>query len=308
LRNLLKDVEKLRRPSKMAWAIFGGVVLLVSGAGTLTSFGSDVAHWFSGGSGSKSPVYINVSVGTPTTTAPETPSRPKSRPKLARSTQDANIGIDDAKVLGKITLKNAFAHRQCAPTYGFLIPGRPIAQIRLPPTDLPSDNWANYVAGYSALDAGEEQVNVRIQGAVNTSVDLHDIRVEIVRRQRRPSGTIVGLFNGGCGAVPVLGFDVNLDRPPFTLYDLNSSQNKSTSSFDYEIGTGQFVKIYVVANLRDPTEVVDWRLKMDVTTEGSTQTLTIDNQGLPFRLAGIGLHDPVYVVDEQPRRWREVQP
>jgi len=172
------------------WAKITGLVVgaaaLVSAIGTLTG----AVHWVRAEISPSPPVAVVGTVGAPTVF-------PESHKRLTL----AAFSVGKARV----RIRDSLSLHRCPPSYGYLLPRRSIRGVPSPPTPLPSDAWAPFIDKLKGVDAGAQQVTLRIQGASSTPVEIHDLRVRIVRRALGRPGVVVGLYNGGCGYVPFSG-------------------------------------------------------------------------------------------------------
>jgi len=96
---------------------------------------------------------------------------------------------------------------------------------------------------------------------------------------------------------------VNLDAKPPSLIDLKTGASRD--NFDYELGTGHFLKIEIVASSQSRS-VTAWRVEMELTVGGRTRTLILDDHGRPFELAGLGLAKRFYMRLPQTAGWTSV--
>jgi hypothetical protein len=153
----------------------------------------------------------------------------------------------------------------------FVIP-RPIDQIPVPPVEGPKRYaWAKSLGG---VESKISVIRVIVQGSSEASTLLTGLRIEVVEQRPGLAGTYIAYRNEGGGIDP---------RDVFVTLDGGSTTVTGGESWSFPLTTAQddVEVFYIYAN----TEACDcsWRAFIDYEAAGEKGTLTIDDDGAPFR-------------------------
>ncbi|MEV0170198.1 helix-turn-helix domain-containing protein [Streptomyces sp. NPDC050803] len=182
---------------------------------------------------------------------------------------------------------------------------RPPAQVPPPPAPQDAGSWA---AAEGAVHGRETMVRISVQGRTSTAVVLEALRVRVVGRSAPAEGNAYAMDQGCGGAVTPRYFDVDLDidRPLARPVDGNDSGTTIPAMrLPYRVSAEDPEVLLVSAR----TGGCDcrWYLELDWSSQGRTGTVTIGDDGRPFRTTAIeGL--PRYGYDTATRQWGPYNP
>jgi len=163
----------------------------------------------------------------------------------------------------------------------------------LPPK--PEDvGWMDWPPTAQGAAAGTELVTLSVQGSGSAQVTLTDIRLRVVDRSAPLAGTALA---GGCGeegAYRLLRADLDQD-PPRMSAESNGDTNPPAGTpawattparFPYRVSMSdtETFAIYADATQSD----VRWVIDVDWSSGDRSETLTVDDDGQPFRTSGTG--------------------
>jgi hypothetical protein len=162
--------------------------------------------------------------------------------------------------------------------------------------DLHSRLWPNVedakqwvTAG--ATDQGSEvpftgNVRLAVQGTTPTAVVLSDMRVRI--RSQSPAGGVLARVGEVCGGdQSVRRFAVDLLRSPPSVTSIAGSKTPAVD-FPYRVSNGD-PEVFNVAVDRLDCDCT-WVIEIDWASAGQTGTLTVDNNGRPFRTTSTSVY------------------
>ena len=163
----------------------------------------------------------------------------------------------------------------------------------LPPK--PNDEgWTEWPPTAQGAAAGEELVTLSIQGSGTAQVTLTDIRARVIDRAAMLTGTALAGPCGGEGAFRLLRADLDQDPPRMTT-ESNGDTNPPAGTpswattparFPYRVSMSdtETFAIYADATQSD----VRWVIDVDWSSGDHSGTLTVDDDGQPFRTSGVG--------------------
>ncbi|MDI5912414.1 MULTISPECIES: hypothetical protein [Streptomyces] len=127
------------------------------------------------------------------------------------------------------------------------------------------------------VDAGKSKLQVAVQGSASHQVQINNLRVIVVKRDKPPP--TVGLTCPSAGNANLRPIDIDLDQA------LPRAKYKATDGrpFGFTVNKGE-IETFLVTALAKHARYA-WYLELDVTSEGKTSTLRVDNKGKPFRTA-----------------------
>lgn len=182
--------------------------------------------------------------------------------------------------------------------------GKPPGQVPPPPAAEDAEVWAN---AQDAVHGGETIVRVSVQGRSSAAVVLETLHVRVVRRAAPPGdGAFVYDTALGCGGgLKPASFAVNLDAHtpvPRAVSGKRGDETLPARRLPYRVSVEDPEVLLVKAQTEHCA--CDWYLDLDWSSQGRTGTIRIDDDGRPFRTAGIaGL--PHYSYAESPRHWAQ---
>ncbi|WP_406183422.1 helix-turn-helix domain-containing protein [Streptomyces sp. NBC_01006] len=243
-----------------------GAVSLADGAGQRTDGGTTAAPEAarSGASPSDSPSDSAPAAGT-------APTAPTASPSSAGRGGDTASGTPV-----KVTTQPYTWEAPCGQHY--LIERAP-AQVAPPPLERDAPAW---VGAVGAVSAGEQYVTLTLQGAGKETVVLDSLTVRMAGK-RAPlawNDYAMGYPGVGCGAgVPTRSFTVALDavRPAVV-------PEAGQPNFPFKVSESEPEVFYVKAGAS--AYDVSWYLELAWSSGSRHGTVTIDNNGKPFRTSG----------------------
>ncbi|MFB6594329.1 transcriptional regulator [Streptomyces diastaticus] len=171
------------------------------------------------------------------------------------------------------------------------------AEVRPPPAEQDASAW---VAAMGAVSAGEQVVEVTLQGTGSETVVLQALHVRTVRTGEPLPWTDYGTGVGCGGGVSLRSFDVDLDqgRPAARPAD-------GQRPFPYKVSESDPEVFRVTAHTggRD----VSWYLEVEWSSGGRQGVFRVDDRGRPFRTsASVGR--PAYDYPPGASQWGAHQP
>jgi hypothetical protein len=183
-----------------------------------------------------------------------------------------------------------------APDVGW-ISDRPMAEIPPRPIGSESDpegdkavaqRWEEFVRRGGAVRTGGWGVQFTVQGKSSAQVTLTDLDVRVVARRHPVRGTM--FLDVGGDPVEFRRLDADLDDRPVTLssfyqkdWDFGTipEHERRPIEFPYRVSLSD-AETFVVRTSTDDCDC-SWIMELSWTSEGRTGTLTIDDDGVPFR-------------------------
>jgi hypothetical protein len=173
-----------------------------------------------------------------------------------------------------------------------------------PPPPTPGDpdppdlaTWPAYPASAGGSPAAPASVYVTVQGSSEVAVVLTGIEVMVTRRQQTPEGTLLDDPCGGPAEYRWLAVDLDQDPPRISrVLDEDTlefrqereeipPERRQPIQFPYTVSTSDPETFLISARTADC--LCDWVGVLRWQSAGRTGTITIDNDGEPFRTAGV---------------------
>lgn len=161
----------------------------------------------------------------------------------------------------------------------YYFPHGPEKLTRPPQNDFAyRDSWLRENGG---VPAGVTTTSFVVQGRTSAATVLTGIEVDVV--ERRPVAR--GIFFGpaGAGGVSVRGFSVDLDAPD--RVESGAGEDLPAVNFPYKVSATEPEAFELTAGTLECDCL--WVAHLHWTGGGRSGTLTIDEQGKPFRTVGI---------------------
>ncbi|MFD9906919.1 hypothetical protein [Streptomyces sp. NPDC059063] len=164
---------------------------------------------------------------------------------------------------------------QC--TQHFLVNRGP-GKLPQPPAEPEAPAW---VRAFDAVPAGEQFVEVTLQGTGKDTVVLNRMNVRVV--QTRPPLAWNDYATGvGCGGdVTTRSFRVDLDSPRPVVVPKNGQRG-----FPYKVSESDPEVFYVKAGVT--SKYVTWYLEVEWSSGDRHGVLAVNDRGQPFRTSGAG--------------------
>ncbi|MFF9041504.1 helix-turn-helix domain-containing protein [Streptomyces sp. NPDC014892] len=164
----------------------------------------------------------------------------------------------------------------CAQRY---LADRPPAEVGPPPLEQDAPAW---VSSEGAVASGKQLVTLTVQGTGEETVVVRGLKVRMTDK-RSPlawNDYAMGYPGVGCGAgVPTRSFTVALDAARPAVQPRAGSRN-----FPYSVSQSDPEVFYVVADAS--AYYVSWYLELEWTAGSRSGTLTLNDDGRPFRTSG----------------------
>ncbi|WP_405941893.1 helix-turn-helix domain-containing protein [Streptomyces sp. NBC_00207] len=209
----------------------------------------------------------------PASTASPSSSSPSS------SASSASGRGDGAASSGAPVKVTAQAYTWEAPCGQHYLIDKPPARVSPPPVERDAPAW---VAAAGAVSAGEQYVTLTLQGSGKDTVVLDGLTVRTAAK-RAPlawNDYAMGYPGVGCGAgVPTRSFTVALDAARPAVVPEAGQPN-----FPFKVSESEPEVFYVKADAS--AYDVSWFLELSWSSGSRHGTLTIDNNGKPFRTSG----------------------
>ena len=166
---------------------------------------------------------------------------------------------------------------------GWIVAKKP-SQLSEPhgePIDWPA--WAKREGG---VRANRHEVILTIQGTTEARVVIDRIRVDVLEPRRPPiRGTIIDILCGEPFEYRYL--EANLDRNPPTMTSKTTGSisgepdvRLEPAKFPYQVAVDE-AESFVVSSVVSKYDV-DWRVEVDLSSQGRTGTVVVDDNGQPF--------------------------
>ena len=169
-----------------------------------------------------------------------------------------------------------YALDQCGGRY---LVDRPPSQVPPPPTESEAPGW---VRALGAVPAGEQLVELTIQGRGEETVVLRDLRLRITDSGEPLDWQLYGGYSAcGGGPVQTAAFDVDLDAavPHPVAVD-------GQDELPMWVDETEPLVFYIDAHT--DSQDVSWYLELDWASGEHTGTLRIDDEGRPFHTSAVG--------------------
>ncbi|MFF2043791.1 helix-turn-helix domain-containing protein [Kitasatospora sp. NPDC058170] len=169
-----------------------------------------------------------------------------------------------------------------------------------PPTTPRTDSWA---AAQHAVPGGHLRLQLTAQGASAKPVVLHTLYVHVVSAGPAPKWNAYTMGSGCGGGLTPAAFSVDLDASaprPVPVAGTEGAAKSRTSDFPYQVSATDPQVLNIDAGTA--SQDVSWYLDL-VWSSGDRQgTLRVDDNGRPFRTAGLK-GAPHYFYQDERRGW-----
>jgi len=166
---------------------------------------------------------------------------------------------------------------------------RPFGQIPARP-EYGSD-WNPWAASAGGIPQGDLMVTFTVQGKSQAQVTLVDLRVRVVNRRAAVAGVLFQEQGAGGGAFRAVFANLDSNPPKLTPYfedafipDDAPAFERKPMTFPYKVSISD-AETFVVEGRADKCDC-DWVIELSWAAEGKTGTVTIDDDGKPFRVSG----------------------
>jgi hypothetical protein len=139
--------------------------------------------------------------------------------------------------------------------------------------------WARSLGGADAQQTG---VSFVLRSDQTAPVIVTNVR--IVVQQRNPAMRGTWLRPGGAGGLINRVMEVNLDRDPPTVKRIAYEDN-ATWSFPLKVSQPDPELFTIIATAKNSFCL--WKVEVDYLIDGEQHTLTVDDDGQPFRTTGV---------------------
>ncbi|BFO14221.1 hypothetical protein SHKM778_06090 [Streptomyces sp. KM77-8] len=156
---------------------------------------------------------------------------------------------------------------------------RPASAVEPPPTEQDAPAW---IGAFGAVSSDEQYVRLTVQGTGDETVVVKGLTVRVAGK-RSPlawNDFAMGYPGVGCGGgVPTRSFTVALDaaRPALT-------PEAGHRDFPFKVSASDPEIYYITADAS--AYDVSWYLELEWSSGSRSGTLTVDDQGRPFRTSG----------------------
>jgi hypothetical protein len=161
------------------------------------------------------------------------------------------------------------------------------AQPTRPPSDEhPDGSWENLPAADGTVSANTSRVLVTLQGRSQKAVVLTGISIDVSARRNPPAGTLLTSECGGPGAFRYLAADLDSD-PPVITTELGAGdppsgmENAGPIKFPYIVSASEPEVFEIDASTTECD--CDWTARVSWQSDGRSGSITISNNGKPFR-------------------------
>ncbi|MER6120269.1 helix-turn-helix transcriptional regulator [Streptomyces sp. NPDC001743] len=164
-------------------------------------------------------------------------------------------------------------------------------------------NWSAQLGG---VDAGKMLIELTLQGASQQAVVLTALHVRVVKQAPANDWPAYSMGEGCGGGITPQTFDIDLDdgapvsRP---VAGEDGGGVVAAKNFPYRVSSTDVEVFHLDAHTEDHD--VTWYLELDWSSGGRKGTLRIDDNGKPFRTAGMR-NRPVYGYQPDTARWEDI--
>ncbi|MFI6611311.1 helix-turn-helix domain-containing protein [Streptomyces sp. NPDC050507] len=186
----------------------------------------------------------------------------------------------------------------------FLLDRDPKGMPPVPDTaDRARRNWAAQLGG---VDAGKMLIELTLQGASQQAVVLKALHVRVVKQEAATDWPAYSMGEGcGSGIVPQT-FNIDLDDgQPVSRPVAGEDAGKvvAAKNFPYRVSSTDVEVFRLDAHTEDHD--VTWYLELEWSSGGRSGMLRIDDNGKPFRTAGM-MNRPVYEYRSDTAEWEDI--
>ncbi|UUU31729.1 helix-turn-helix domain-containing protein [Streptomyces sp. CA-210063] len=156
---------------------------------------------------------------------------------------------------------------------------RPPAEVAPPPLEQDADAWVRSVG---AVSSGKQFLTLTVQGTGEETVVVKSLKVRMADKQSPLAWNdyAMGYPGVGCGAgVPTRSFTIALDAARPAVQPKAGSKD-----FPYSVSESDPEVYYITADAS--AYYVSWYLELEWSSGSRSGTLTVNDNGLPFRTSG----------------------
>ncbi|WP_147312511.1 hypothetical protein [Thermomonospora umbrina] len=158
-----------------------------------------------------------------------------------------------------------------------LVPARPQAAVPVPRRDMCSGGFRSWALRLGGSDSEETRVRLDLQGRSTKGVLISSLTARIVAVHPSPAVVGVGCDSAGSASPRDLSIDLDSARP--TARYLVKGRREP---FGFTLAKAETEVFNITAYTRRPV-VIEWRLHLDLTVDGKSRPIEIDDHGKPFR-------------------------
>ncbi|MBT2906564.1 transcriptional regulator, partial [Streptomyces sp. McG8] len=156
---------------------------------------------------------------------------------------------------------------------------QPASEMKPPPVE---EGAAAWVAAHGAVSSGQQYLRVTVQGAGPETVVIDGLTVRVAGKRAPLAWNDYAMaYPGvGCGGgVETRAFAVDLDSARPSL-----APEPGNDDFPFKVSESDPEVYYITASVSSYD--VDWYLELKWSSGDRSGTLTVDDQGRPFRTSG----------------------
>ncbi|MFC1421536.1 hypothetical protein [Streptacidiphilus cavernicola] len=180
---------------------------------------------------------------------------------------------------------------------GWVFPGKQPSDMPSPPVGGLTSEWAH---SHGGIDDVTTRLKIVLQGATQADVELSNLRVVDVRKQKPVAGTDVKLSTQCGGVIEDRVFQVALGTltPQIRLVTDKGDGTPSVGDVPVSFKTADNDPEVWIIEASDSLAIgkpntscgctATWRLAVDWSYKGESKTLIIDDHGRPFQTGGSG--------------------
>ncbi|MFI6946976.1 helix-turn-helix domain-containing protein [Streptomyces sp. NPDC050422] len=164
-------------------------------------------------------------------------------------------------------------------------------------------NWSAQLGG---VDGGKMLIELTLQGASQDAVVLKALHVRVVKQEAANNWPAYSMGEGCGGGIMPKSFNIDLDdSQPVSRPVAGEDGGKAVpaKNFPYRVSSTDVEVFHVNAHTEDHD--VTWYLELDWSSKGRSGTLRIDDNGKPFRTAGMR-NRPVYEYRRDTAVWEDI--
>ncbi|MEU8628341.1 helix-turn-helix domain-containing protein [Streptomyces sp. NPDC048669] len=164
-------------------------------------------------------------------------------------------------------------------------------------------NWSAQLGG---VDGGKMLIELTLQGASRDAVVLKALHVRVVKQTAANDWPAYSMGEGCGGGIMPQSFNIDLDdSQPVSRPVAGEDGGKAVpaKNFPYRVSSTDVEVFHVNAHTEDHD--VTWYLELDWSSKGRSGTLRIDDNGKPFRTAGMR-NRPVYEYRSDTAVWEDI--
>ncbi|MEV6210938.1 hypothetical protein [Kitasatospora sp. NPDC051914] len=212
-------------------------------------------------------------------------SSPGALPSTSTSASAAAVGgAAAAPPDGPLLANTEVIKPSCDGNGMWRLPLAPAEVRRLDAPGNPADSWA---LGHQGAIAGQSTTEAVVQSTAGRQIDLRRFAINAVSRKTAVTGTMVSvLIDPQCGGGPreIVYVTVDFDQDPPAVKGKRADDTPvNLNSLKLSVDPNQSVTFEITA-LSKKCDCT-WAAELSYVDQGKTRTLTIDDQGKPFRIA-----------------------